>query len=39
MAIHLFLIGNSAKARKILAAVDILDDELYALLNDDEPTD
>jgi hypothetical protein len=39
MAIHLFLIGNSAKARKILAAVDILDDELYALLNDDEPTE
>lgn len=39
MAIHLFLIGNAAKARSILKAVDILDDEVYALFNDDEPID
>lgn len=39
MAINLFLIGNAAKARKILKAVDILDDELYALFNDEEPTE
>ena len=39
MAIHLFLIGNAAKARKILKAVDILDDEVYAIINDEEPTD
>jgi len=39
MAINLFLIGNSARARSILKAVDILDDELYALFNDDEPSE
>jgi hypothetical protein len=38
-AINLFLIGNATKARKILASVDILDEEVYALFNDDEPSD
>lgn len=39
LAIMLFLMNKPARARKILDAVDIADDELYAMVNDEEPLD
>jgi hypothetical protein len=37
LAITLFLMHNDAAAKRVLKAVDIVDDEVYALFNDDEP--
>lgn len=39
LAIQLFLMNRPAAAKRILRAVDIQDDELYAMVNDEEPTD